>query len=93
MTTQTTVVEEGPFHETIVDAIKTASNLELQGLGELIKRTGVPKNHDAIIVAWTERGFKLGWDREDGADVLTSLSQKKVAAEAPKTKIPANVVL
>ena len=50
-----------PFHKTIIDAIRGASNDDaLMNLGDLIKATKIPKGHDEIIAAWKQRIDRLG---------------------------------
>ncbi|MFA6588303.1 MAG: hypothetical protein WCT08_04485 [Patescibacteria group bacterium] len=65
-----------PFHESIVDVIQNALWFELQGLSKLLLVTKIPKNHDAIIEAWTRRA---GVERYK--HVVASLRQQKAIAE------------
>lgn len=69
--------EERPFHETIVDAIGDA--VTLGSLGDLIVRTKIPKNHDAIIEAWERALEQL--EQADEAGIIGVLLKKKQRAE------------
>lgn len=54
-----------PFHESIVDAINSASSVgEMIVLGQLIEATKVPKGHQAIIEAWTAKSVAFGIDQQ-----------------------------
>ncbi len=56
--------KEKPFHESILDSIVMARQLDLPQLAKIIKDTVIPENHDVIIKAWQEKiiGFGLGDD-------------------------------
>jgi len=82
----TTKTVKRPFHETIIDAIHSASSNDLRCLATLIKATGVPKNHDEIIVAWKRRREEVGWDNEEFGVSADLLEQKQEAAEKEKAK-------
>ena len=78
MQTTTEKVATRPFHETIVEAIRRASDTDLLCLATLIKATKVPKGHNEIISAWNERRKALCWGDED-FDVPVSLLEQKQA--------------
>jgi hypothetical protein len=75
-----------PFHETIVDQIReeTTFSDDLAWLGRLIMATKIPKNHDAIIVAWQTRCLELVDEEIDFffINVLNDLREQKKEAEA-----------
>ncbi|OGL77119.1 hypothetical protein A3E97_03470 [Candidatus Uhrbacteria bacterium RIFCSPHIGHO2_12_FULL_47_12] len=48
-----------PFHESIIEVLVFANGSQLTILADLIKRTAIPKNHDAIIAAWTRRTLDM----------------------------------
>lgn len=66
-----------PFHETIVNAILYASDInQIECLAKLIKETKIPKNHDTIITAWRKRLEEL--DRSDiDLGVCSNLLEQK----------------
>lgn len=66
-----------PFHETIVDAINSASSDNLEALMSLVSKTKIPANHDAIIEAFNNRKKGMGWREESGQDIIESLLQQK----------------
>jgi hypothetical protein len=67
-----------PFHETIVDEIKLASNHEIPQLIRIITSTIIPKNHDKIISAWKKRVYEVNWDCSGKDDnVVLHLRQQK----------------
>lgn len=71
-----------PFHESVLNAIDTASTNQLEFLGALLKRTKIPKGHDEIIAAWTRRRDLLGWPKDMiSLGVRTSLLEDKQEAE------------
>lgn len=78
--------EKKPFHETIVEAIRRASSVELGCLATLIKATKIPKNHDAIIAAWNERRQAICWGGNDLHLLADLLGQKREAEEKEKAK-------
>ena len=75
------LLEEGvklPFHESVLEAIATASSDQLEFLATLIKKTKIPKGHDAIIEAWNKRREGMAWGDEDlgvPADILKQKAQ------------------
>ena len=88
-------LELRPFHETIVEAIEKASNLDEVGcLTELLQNTKVPQNHGAIIAAINENWER--WLCDDGwknyVDQLkASLRQQKKKAESEAAAAKASV--
>ncbi|MBI3088977.1 MAG: hypothetical protein HYY99_01845 [Candidatus Colwellbacteria bacterium] len=76
------MIDERPFHETIVDAIADASFYELASLGRLIIKTKIPENHAAIIAAWEKASSHN--NLPDG--VVANLLQKQEAAKKAKQK-------
>lgn len=70
-----------PFHETIVDAIRSVRNkdlVQLALLGNLIRGTRIPAGHDEIIAAWREQvvgTHLLEWG--PGLDVVVSILAQK----------------
>ncbi|MFA6273510.1 MAG: hypothetical protein WC673_03440 [Candidatus Paceibacterota bacterium] len=75
-----------PFHETIIDAIHSASSNDLRCLATLIKATKIPKNHDEIIAAWKQQREDVGWDNEELGVSADLLEQKQEAAEKENAK-------
>ena len=81
-----------PFHETIVDAIHSASESDLKCLAKLIRETKIPKDHDAIITSWRQRlreleiSLRLGEDYYPYGVVEALREQKKEAEEKEKAK-------
>jgi len=82
-----------PFHESIVDAIRTSGCTGLSTLLPLIRRTKIPKNHDAIAEALKEEierykaGDTLDLDGNSKASILDEIEeQKKEAATAKKSE-------
>ncbi len=53
-----------PFHESIVQRIKEADVIQLEGIAALLETTLVPKNHTEIIIAWMTRCVSLRFNRE-----------------------------
>jgi hypothetical protein len=76
--------EKKPFHESIVDAINSATQSQMGCLGALIRETKIPQNHDAIIAAWKARVAVHGYG-QNYMNVLDSLleQQKAQAKSAP----------
>ena len=68
-----------PFHESVVDAINRAHMSDLDALACLLKETAIPKNHDAIAVAWTQRCAEFGTSSDFA--VPDSIMEQKKAAE------------
>lgn len=85
--------ERKPFHESVVDAINRADAAQLSFLGDLIKGTKIPKNHDEIVAAWEKRIQEVGIIkglsvyRYCVAGVKASLFEQKAEAEE-KAKEP-----
>ena len=73
-----------PFHESVVDAINCAGVADLHVLAELIKRTKIPKNHDAIALEWADRRKKHRINIEYGVVCSVMAQKKDVEAEAAK---------
>jgi hypothetical protein len=74
------MAERRPFHETIVDFIREASGFsEFSNLASFLIDTKIPKNHDAIIDAWTA---KVGKGSCFYIDVISALEEQKCEAEA-----------
>ena len=74
-----------PFHESVVDAINCAGVADLHVLAELIKRTKIPKNHDAIALEWADQHKKHRINIEYGV-VESVLAQKRVVEEEAAKK-------
>lgn len=70
-----------PFHETIIDVIRSAYYSEMECLSVLIKRTKIPKGHDEIIAAWNQRAREVG-SIDNAFGVSTDLLEQKEEAEA-----------
>ncbi len=66
-----------PFHETIIDAINSASSDNLEALMSLVSKTKIPANHDAIIEAFNDKKKGMGWLEEAGQDIIESLLRQK----------------
>ena len=80
-----TVMARRPFHETIVDVIRSFTSpvtdrVFITLLADLIKQTKIPKNHDAIIAEWNE--LMLRTNRKDTWAVGEDLLEQKREAEA-----------
>lgn len=73
-----TKIERKPFHESIVDAIgQVRSSDALLVLGELIVKTKVPKDHEAIYQAFREKAEALGvTDSEVFTQVIQSMAEQ-----------------
>lgn len=82
--------ERKPFHESIVDALDAsiergmAPGYEIQTLARLITSTKIPKNHDAIIVAWQNLTKNIIDNYGFYALVVADLMEQKQEAEAKK---------
>lgn len=65
-----------PFHETIILAIRrTTTDSELEHLGEFIRATVIPDNHNAIADAWRVQSHHLLLD--DLYNTATSILAQK----------------
>lgn len=64
-----------PFHESIIDAIRTASISDLLCLATLIKHTFIPANHEAIITSWQERTDNISVSRYGVTEYLLESKQ------------------
>lgn len=74
------VVEFRPIHETIVASISRAnSTIDMSNLAYLIKRTLIPKNHDAIIEAWKKKCQEIRLFCTDLGVPESVLRQKRTA--------------
>lgn len=71
-----------PFYETVVDVIRYATSSQLVTIGQLLKITRIPKNHQAIIDAWQERTKGMCMN-DDG--VTHSLEAQKANIECVQT--------
>lgn len=67
-----------PFHETVVDVIRSATSSQLVTIGQLLKKTYIPKNHQVILDAWKERTKGMNFD-DDG--VTRGLEVQKERSE------------
>ena len=90
------MVERRPFHETIVDAIRLAQNVEeLLLLGILIDVTKIPKNHDGILAAWNNKWRKIGETSDSGVPQILLVQKREAEAEdealAKKVLSPKNI--
>ena len=70
-----------PFHETIVEAIREASDTELWRLATLINKTIIPNGHEEIIAEWKRRDCLNFCGVEDSL-----LEQKKANAKKSEGK-------
>lgn len=69
-----------PYHETIKDAIRRATNEDLRHtLAPLIKETGIPDSDaiDEVIAAWIEKTKAMCWGSEDLGVPAALLKQKE----------------
>ena len=71
-----------PFHETIVEDIRNATNERLRFIASQLKKTVIPANHDAISEVWDQRRKWMGWAEEDDLGVPASLLRQKENAKA-----------
>lgn len=77
------MAERKPFHESIVDTIRSVHDIDsLLLLAGLIKKTKIPKNHGAIIAAWGQKLNEFG--QECDYHVPADLVEQKEEAEAEK---------
>ncbi len=80
-----TATKNLPFHESIVPMIQRASIYDLQCLGQLIKSTAIPKDHDKIIDTWQIRTASIrfrDWEEDRANDVVEYLRADKKRADA-----------
>ncbi len=75
-------LQDGPFHETIVEALVTGSDDDFICLVMLVMRTKIPKNHDEIIRAIDERAKEMNLVTTLVSDAKEIILQKKAAAES-----------
>ncbi len=81
-----TTIIPAPFHESIVTAIRGVASFEgLDVLGHLIRRTLIPENHDAILVAWAGRQRTMYLS--SSADVVVHIEAEKCRV-AEKKRVP-----
>jgi hypothetical protein len=81
------MAERLPFHRSIVDILReTPNNFDvINFVAELIKRTEISENHDAIIEAW--RGLLDRTGRIDSSGLTCDLQiQKYEAGEEAERK-------
>jgi len=71
-----------PFHESVVDVINHADAEGFDTLAQLIKETKIPKGHDAIAIAWTERCEELRINIDYKVAESVMAQKKDVEAEA-----------
>ncbi len=65
-----------PFHESIIDLINALNNPDKVGpLAVFLRITVIPKDHDKIIEAWTEKMKQL--ELKDDFGVSASISAQK----------------
>lgn len=64
-----------PFHEVIIDNIRNATGTQLVLIGQQLQTVTIPKNHQAIIDAWTARIREMHFDDEG---VTKSIQQQQV---------------
>lgn len=77
--------EKRPFHESIIGTIKNVNVLsELALVETLLVATKIPKGHDEIIAALTEKAMDVRADGPDDAVLASILEQKRIAAEPKK---------
>lgn len=78
------MAERRPLHETLVDVIRgVEASEELDCLARFIKATKIPKNQDAIIIAWKEKLEEFAFDDENNCfGVVACLEEQKREAEA-----------
>ena len=69
-----------PFHETIVEAVHKASDEQMECLAEIIKTTKIPKGHDEIAAAWSQRRSELNWGEDKSLGVRVNLLEQKQEA-------------
>ena len=69
-----------PFHDVIVDSIRTATSTQLVLIAQLLQHVTIPKNHQAILDAWTQRTRKMHFD--DGGVTNSLLAQQTKHAAA-----------
>jgi hypothetical protein len=79
-------IKRRPFHETIVDAINGLTGMtnihKATLIGDLIKATKIPKNHEQIAEVWEKLCMPERWWREYGDAVFESILEQKREAEA-----------
>lgn len=87
---QTEQTEKLPFEEAIVDAIKYSGHepTSMLCLADIITRTKISYNHQAIVDAWIEQCRILGLGEDRLVPLIVMAQKQKVEAEV-KTEIKA----
>ncbi|MEK7103332.1 MAG: hypothetical protein AAB870_03220, partial [Patescibacteria group bacterium] len=80
-------IERKPFHESVVDAIKSAKAEELKIIAGIIITTKIPKNHEEIVNAWRQRLDDLGLSNDYGLLTGTVMEQAAEAKIENKTAL------
>jgi hypothetical protein len=88
--TEVAAVEKKPFHESILDTIKnlksTSSVEELELVEALLVATKIPKGHDEIIAAMTEKTREVAHENIKAEVLVSILEQKELARVAAAEK-------
>jgi uncharacterized protein (UPF0128 family) len=89
--TAVVAVEKKPFHESIVDVIRNVKTIEELELVEgLLMATKIPKGHDEIVAALTEKTEEMAQMNFHSSEVFISIfEQKKLAQVASAEKAAA----
>jgi len=66
-----------PFHESIVEAIRMASSMDLTFIGVVLMATVIPQGHDEIAGAWMKRCAEMRWHPANTALVAHDILQQK----------------
>ncbi len=82
-------MQKKPFHESIVDLLCSTNVVgafalpSLPMIGEILKVTLLPANHDAVIKAWEDQCIRFG--HKDTMGVAESLRAQRDALLGPAT--------
>lgn len=66
-----------PFHESIVTHLEFAGDRDLVALAYLIADTTIPKDHDAIVQAFTKRAHYHHWSEENIVGIVSGILAQK----------------
>ena len=80
-----------PFHEWLVEAIATMTDMSAFCIADAIEEVIIPKDHDKIALAWKKRLMEIYPNmvaESDPFDVLVNLEeQKREAEEKARAKV------
>jgi hypothetical protein len=70
-----------PFHEAVIGVLNHASGFGLMAVGELLRNTVIPKDHDKIIWTWERRCQDTNLDPLMRQLVIDSIKRHKKEIE------------